>query len=781
MKHIIILIVLASLIVLNFEDLSAQVFDQVYPSFPANEITDMIRWNGDTLFICGFNWTLQRSTDAGATWKEMMNGYPKYNLVQMGSDGNYLYLLPVPTGFTKNEMENDPHVLILRYDPRIDVMTKLYVDRLPSNRPAGIQMMLSVGHSVVSLLQVYQDSVQLSVSTDTGMSWGEVRLPDDCYNYDNIHMDQLCFRDPRNAMVSMNLDPLLHPGSNVYITNDGQDSWTQISTVQQQYIGYNDTPRPPGGWFGDSLVVLIHERTTPVISTDRGTNWRWCAPVNGVIESVSFEASGTGYCSDEIQQIWKTTDFGSTWVKCREGIAKGPTGEVLGCILQIGPDTVVTVDFYGQIQRTVDGGLTWDAIRMADVWNFHNLQFVTPLIGYVRATARLDYRDRYLRTTDGGVTWEDFGDFPVGNQTPYFHYLDDEHAFAVRYHNYLQSSDTLIFRSTTGGSHWEPVYFWSNADSINLDLVVRGHWFASKDTGYAPVNGNRLLRTTDGGESWNLLPGPVAVMHTGPQISLKWMDARESPIVWIAATRDILRSDDAGVTWTAVLSLPDTVDNIYGFLRVEELPDGGTIVFTRESVYYSTDNGDTWEHWPARVTSGAFVQFSKLAGLGLYGGFQFSDYGSQRDIMSTKDGWRSLHLEGSFGYGGIDSFVFMVFLDKLHGWVYGLNAIYRTTNGGVNWTNVTPSIPQSPRILSTWPQPVTHGRMMSTEVELTLPGPVKIELYDLLGRRLAEVFDAEVEAGRRTARWPTARLDHGVYILRLLTANGTASSKVVVQ
>jgi hypothetical protein len=71
--------------------------------------------------------------------------------------------------------------------------------------------------------------------------------------------------------------------------------------------------------------------------------------------------------------------------------------------------------------------------------------------------------------------------------------------------------------------------------------------------------------------------------------------------------------------------------------------------------------------------------------------------------------------------------------------------------------------------------------MMSTEVDLTRPGPVKIELYDLLGRQRAVVLDTEVTATRRTVQWSTAGLERGVYVLRMVTGSGAANAKIVVE
>ena len=43
--------------------LHAQGWEQIYPPWEANVITDLLHWNGDTVFACGHEWTLMRSVD----------------------------------------------------------------------------------------------------------------------------------------------------------------------------------------------------------------------------------------------------------------------------------------------------------------------------------------------------------------------------------------------------------------------------------------------------------------------------------------------------------------------------------------------------------------------------------------------------------------------------------------------------------------------------------------------------------------------------------------------
>ncbi|MBE0645711.1 MAG: T9SS type A sorting domain-containing protein [Bacteroidetes bacterium] len=748
---------------------SAQVVEQTYPEFPANEVTDMLRWNGDTLFATACNWSLLRSTDAGANWEEMLDGWPRYNLVRMGSDGKYLYLLPIATGFTRVAMREEPDVRLLRYDPRSGGMDTLHVERV-SGDPRFLYVDLAVGRSAITLLQI-GDTTRLLLSTDAGENWKDCRLPagyDPVYNGWNT---QLAVRDELYMLFFVNMPADVAVGRHVFLSNDAGQSWEEVPGVMQDYLRSARTPRFPAGWFGDSLTVILNGRTTPVISSNLGSEWFERTPIEGMITALSFETGGVGYVVDHMNQVWKSLDFGGTWSKVREGFVPPASGEISSCAVQIGQDTLVTIDLYGQIMRTTDGGLSWDAIRWSEFGEFYDLQFVTPEIGYVQATDRTQGALHYLRTTDGGSTWNDHGDFPRSGQSAKFFYSDLQTGFAVRKHLGTQSEDTLIFRSVDGGNHWEPVFPWSATESIDINTLPRGRWFRGADTGLVPLDGNRLLRTTDGGDSWTVQSGLADIIGTETEMRIQWLDIRSARSMWIAAERKILRSDDAGVSWLSVLDLPDSLPDSRRFARVTILADETIAAVSGNTtdphiVYLSTNNGTTWESWPAQ--SGADGElFPGLKGVGVTGSSSHG-YSSNRELYRTEDGWRTHSLQWSQSHIVVNSFRQMFFLDEMHGWIFGANAIFRTTNGGVNWTKATPVLPSSPRIVSTWPQPATGGSAMTTIIDITQPGRAHLELYDLLGRRRAVLFDGHSDATRRTISWSAGGVEAGVYVLRLV-------------
>ncbi|MFW5972966.1 MAG: S8 family serine peptidase [Bacteroidota bacterium] len=86
-------------------------------------------------------------------------------------------------------------------------------------------------------------------------------------------------------------------------------------------------------------------------------------------------------------------------------------------------------------------------------------------------------------------------------------------------------------------------------------------------------------------------------------------------------------------------------------------------------------------------------------------------------------------------------------------------------------------LPAEPLLTPAYPNPFTS----STHLEFVLPqaGKVVLEVYDLLGRRVALIVDDVVAAGSHTHRWTPGDLPSGMYMARLRTDGHVASQRLV--
>ncbi len=80
-------------------------------------------------------------------------------------------------------------------------------------------------------------------------------------------------------------------------------------------------------------------------------------------------------------------------------------------------------------------------------------------------------------------------------------------------------------------------------------------------------------------------------------------------------------------------------------------------------------------------------------------------------------------------------------------------------------TSVGSAIPRTTRLLHNYPNP--FGRTTHIHFELAEPGDVSLDLYDVLGRKVATIADGFRAAGQHTVVLDGASLDSGVYFYRL--------------
>ena len=75
------------------------------------------------------------------------------------------------------------------------------------------------------------------------------------------------------------------------------------------------------------------------------------------------------------------------------------------------------------------------------------------------------------------------------------------------------------------------------------------------------------------------------------------------------------------------------------------------------------------------------------------------------------------------------------------------------------------------RIDALWPNPVSD--QVNLEFELAAPSRLRIEVFDVLGRKVEKLFDGIERPGRRTLAWrPDAKLANGVYMISVEAGSG---------
>ncbi len=88
------------------------------------------------------------------------------------------------------------------------------------------------------------------------------------------------------------------------------------------------------------------------------------------------------------------------------------------------------------------------------------------------------------------------------------------------------------------------------------------------------------------------------------------------------------------------------------------------------------------------------------------------------------------------------------------------------------------ALPTEPALYPAYPNP--FNRSATLRYDLARPGPVRLAVYDALGRRVALLVDEAQEPGRYRARFDASRLASGVYVVRMTTPDHVETHRLTL-
>lgn len=264
------------------------------------------------------------------------------------------------------------------------------------------------------------------------------------------------------------------------------------------------------------------------------------------------------------------------------------------------------------VLRTTDGGATWRKLTVtSDTLDFRDIDAIDEQTAYV-LSAGTGPASRIYKTTDAGETWTmQFKSDDAKVFLDAMSFWDANHGIV-----YGDSINGQLYIMTTsdGGR------VWSRVPAANLppplenegafaasgtNIAVFGESHAWIGTGGAAKS--RVLRTADGGRSWQVADTPFAAGSSAGIFSIAFRDAKHGVIAGgdykkeQEAVDNLAVTNDGGVTWTLVKGLSgyrSVVAYVPGTKTLIALgPSGGD---------YSTDDGQTW----TTITGPGFDTFS---------------------------------------------------------------------------------------------------------------------------------------------------------------------------
>ncbi len=285
--------------------------------------------------------------------------------------------------------------------------------------------------------------------------------------------------------------------------------------------------------------------------------------------------------------------------------------------------------------------------------NLNSVYFVNTDTGFAAGDA-----GTLLRTTNGGNDWTSLSSGTT-NSLYEVKFFDPGNGVIV-------GDAGIVLKTTDGGISWSSE---SSGTTANLTAVS----FADSTTLVAGAENGTIIRSTDGGITWTGVANPSG--HPAAFTSISFGNANDGLACAPTAYTDILRTTDAGTTWSVV----NESFTLYGVQYISsntaiavgyEIGTGSASVSAK-----TTDNGRTWNG-----TGGPFDRYAELTAISAPEANFWSvidDKNNADQILCTTNGGSSWNAQIT------GNFYAIFFTDSNNGTVVGSGGtIMHTTDGG---------------------------------------------------------------------------------------------------
>lgn len=383
----------------------------------------------------------------------------------------------------------------------------------------------------------------------------------------------------------------------------------------------------------------------------------------------------------------------------------------------------------------------------------------------------------------------------------------------------------LILKTTNAGSSW---FEQITPQRDSAGFFLRSIFFTDINTGFITVahltniNIGRILKTTNGGNNWNIVPLPLSV-HL---INLYFSNSNTG---YVSGYQTLLKTTDAGTTWAIQNpNLPLAFFAIH-FTDVNT----GYVVGWNGTIIKTTNGGTNWNALITGSTQHLWGVHFADANTGIAVGGDPSN--TQNIILRTTNAgltWTQI------AYTNSSCLLWSVrFISPSTGWITGwCNQILKTTNGGLNWDNqATPisnsyrtsfftsaqtgyvvgegatftdptyilkttngggnfvgigtaanEVPAQFHLFQNYPNPFnpttkikfdipTSGEIFGTNLTA-----VRIVIYDVFGREVTMLINDQLKPGNYEVEWNAANYPSGIYFYKINTNNFSDTKRMIL-
>jgi len=284
---------------------------------------------------------------------------------------------------------------------------------------------------------------------------------------------------------------------------------------------------------------------------------------------------GTFYMGATGGGVWKTTDYGATWINVSDGYFQ--TG------------SIGAIDVADSDPNIVYVGTGSDGIRSNVI------------------TGRGVYK-----STDAGRSWNFIGLRDVGQiAAQIIHPRNPDLVYVAAIgHAFGPSPQRGVYRTRDGGAHWQKVLFVSDTTgAVDLEFapdnpreIYASMWRAERKpwTIISGAHEGGIYRSRNGGDTWTKLTNGLPTGLVGKSdLAVSAADPARVYVLMEApdGERGLYRSDDRGASFRLVNTEPGLTDRPFYYCNVDADPTNADIVYVNSTRFYkSVDGGATFRN-----------------------------------------------------------------------------------------------------------------------------------------------------------------------------------------
>lgn len=639
--------------------------------------------NPDTYYFAGAASGVWKSLDGGLTWKPIMDSQPVSSIGSLAiapSNSNVIYVgsgeanirgnVAAGNGIYKSVDAGKTWNHVWKQEGNIGTMVVHPTD--PNTAFAAV-----LGH-------VFGSNAERGVyrTKDGGKTWEQVLKKDENTGASDVAVDpsnpNIVFAglwQARRLPWSMTSGG---PGSGLYMSRDGGDSWKQLTGkgLPDGVWGKIGVAVAPSD--GRIVYALIEAEDGGMFrSDDGGENWKKVSGNRLLRQRAWYYTTITVHPTNP-NEVWcpqvdmvKSIDGGKTW-QIVKGIPHGDNHDLW--IDPKNPKRMIGSDD-GGVNLTMDGGETWFAPALPLGQFYHvsvdnrvpfHIAGAMQDIGTAQGPSR-SFSSRGIRNGDWyGVGGGEAGHVVSNSQDPNIVYAGEYLGYISRYDHRTRQARNISIYPEDGSGHGAE------------DLKYRFQWTApiagSPHNPKAVYHGaNVLFRSEDGGQTWKAISpdltrndkskqqwsgGPITGDNTGVEFYCTIFAIAESPVqkdvIWVGSDDGLVHvTRDDGKNWKNVTKVMPSIPE-WGTISIIEPSrfDAGTAFVVVDNhrlddmkpyLYKTTDFGESWKRLDGDLPKDTYLHAVREDPTNK----EMLYLGTERGVGYSTDGgnsWRSLKL-----------------------------------------------------------------------------------------------------------------------------------------